>query len=540
MAVCCSRMPAARFKLSLFLLAFWLGVGCERKPDQIPPVPSPAVVVVAKPGDPVGLDPANVTDLESLQICRSLYDTLVQYEPDSTRIMPALAESWERSSDGLEVTFHLRRGVVFHDGTPLTASDVKANYERQRDPEHPLRSAGDTFFYWNDTWGDRIESIDVLDEHTICFRFNEPIAPLMQNFAMPFFGIVSPRALKKYGSDYFRNPVGTGPYKFENWVLGDRLTLVKHQESWRGEPAVERVTFLSIPDSTARALRLRKGSVHIATALSPQSVESLRRQPSVKVVEQPGLNVAFLALNNQSTKLADSRVRKAIWHAVDRGALVRGLYYGLADQTDTALPTGVWGREETGSRPFDVAKGRALMEEAGYSTDRRLQLGLWYMAVPRSYLPEPKATAEAIARMLEEIYVTVDLEPVDWGVYLDRVGRGEHEMALAGWIGDHGDPDNYFSFIFGSANIDQVVGGTNVLFYTNSEVDRLIAEARREIDQAKRIESYRSLQETIFEDAPWLPLAHARQVVGVHPLLQGFHLHPTGVLVLDELRWGEP
>jgi peptide/nickel transport system substrate-binding protein len=530
-------MLTANSRTLFYALLVLLTVGCRSGPDRVPPIPAQPNVVIAKPGDPVGLDPANVTDLESLQICRNIYDTLVQYEPDSTKIVPGLAESWERTEDGLEIVFHLREGVVFHDGTPLTADDVKTNYQRQGDPDHPLRSKGDTFFYWSDTWGDRIESIDVLDPHTIRFRFTEPIAPLMQNFAMPFFGIASPRALKEHGSDFFRHPVGTGPYKFESWLPGERLTLVANDKAWHGKPAVDRVTFLPIPDSTARALRIRKGSVHIATALSPQGVESLREQPSVSVVEQPGLNVAFLALNNRAQQLTDPRVRQAIWYGVDREALVRGLYYGLADVTDTALPKGIWSRSEAGARSYDPSKGRELMEEAGFSAEKPLTIGLWYMAVPRSYLPEPKATAEAIARMLEDVHIRVRLEPVDWGVYLDRVGRGEHEMALAGWIGDHGDPDNYFSFIFGSVNIDDVVGGTNVLFYSNPDVDRLIAEARKEVDQEKRVQAYTQIQEQIFEDAPWLPLAHARQVVGVHPKLEGFHIHPTGVLVLSDLRW---
>ena len=177
------------------------------------------------------------------------------------------------------------------------------------------------------------------------------------------------------------------------------------------------------------------------------------------------------------------------------------------------------------------------MKQAGYGPGNPLRLSLWYMAVPRSYLPEPKATAEAISRMLEEVYIQCDLQPVDWGVYLDRVGKGEHQLALAGWIGDHGDPDNYFSFIFGSANIDQTVGGTNVLFYSNPTVDKLIGESRKELDQIKREKAYRKLQSVIFQDAPWLPLAHARQVMGAHPKLRGYSLHPTGLLLLHNLRW---
>jgi len=521
----------------LALLLLCAVCGCSVRPDSVPEVRDRSRVLIVKPGDPVGLDPANVTDLESLQVCRNIYDTLVQYKADSVEIEPGLAESWTLAEDGLSITFHLRSDVLFHDGTRFDAEAVKANYERQADPEHPLRSAGDTFFYWNDTWGGRLQSIEVLDPSTIRFSFSEPIAPLMQSFAMPFFGIASPTALEKYGEDYFRNPVGTGPYKFSEWLPGERLTLKVNADYWQGAPDVEEVVFLPVVDSTARELRLRKGAAQLATGLSPQGVQQLRQQKSVKVVEQPGLNVAFLALNNRFEPLSDLRVRKAIWHAVDREALVRGLYYGLADVTDTALPLGVWGRQEGGARSYDPDLGRQLMGEAGYSKDHPLTLRFWYMAVPRSYLPEPKATSEAIARMLEEVYIECQLEPVDWGVYLDRVGRGEHELALAGWIGDHGDPDNYLSFIFGSANIDERVGGTNVLFYSNAEVDSLLASGRAELDQEKRIEIYRSLQQRVFEDSPWLPLAHARQVIGAHPELRGYSLHPTGVLLLHKLHW---
>ena len=524
-----------RVAWGVFILLLFCG--CEKGPEPIPPLPKESIAIVAKPDDPVGLDPANVTDLESLQITRNIFDTLVQYKEGSIEIEPGLASSWELAEDGLSITFHLRPGVKFHDGTVFNADAVKQNYERQGKKDHPLRSPGDTFFYWNDTWGERLSDIEVVDELTIRFRFTEPIAPLMQSFAMPFFGISSPTAMKNHGADYFRHPVGTGPYIFEQWLPGERITVRANPDYWGGAPGVERVTFLPVADSTARELRLRKGAVHLATALSPQGVKLLEERGSVSVIDTEGLNVAFLAMNNRVEELSDVRVRRAIRHAVDREALVRGLYYGLADVTDTALPKGVWSRVEDRESSFDPEAGRELMREAGYGPDHPLRLSFWYMAVPRSYLPEPKATAEAISRMLEEVYIECDLQPVDWGVYLDRVGKGEHQLALAGWIGDHGDPDNYFSFIFGSANIDETVGGTNVLFYSDPKVDKLIGESRKELDQEKREEAYRKLQSLIFQDAPWLPLAHARQVMGAHPKLRGYSLHPTGLLLLHKLRW---
>ena len=262
-----------RVAWGVLLLLFFCG--CEKGPEPIPPLPKESIAIVAKPDDPVGLDPANVTDLESLQITRNIFDTLVQYKEGSIEIEPGLASSWELAEDGLSITFHLRPGVKFHDGTVFNADAVKQNYERQGKKDHPLRSPGDTFFYWNDTWGERLSDIEVVDELTIRFRFTEPIAPLMQSFAMPFFGISSPTAMKNHGADYFRHPVGTGPYIFEQWLPGERITVRANPDYWGGAPGVERVTFLPVADSTARELRLRKGAVHLATALSLLALRSL-------------------------------------------------------------------------------------------------------------------------------------------------------------------------------------------------------------------------------------------------------------------------
>ncbi len=528
-----------RLKWLLLLLGVsWLAVGC-RGEDVVPPITDRTRLVVAKPSDPIVLDPALVTDLESLQITCNLFETLVKFSPISGAVEPSLATHWELSEDGLHLTFRLRPGVVFHDGSPLDASAVVSNYARQNQSDHPLRASGDHFFYWNDIWGSpsKIASIEALDPLSVRFVLTEPVAPLLQNFSLPFFALVSPKTLAGSREERLRSPAGTGPFQIGQWLSGERVVLQAWKRYWGETPAIEEVVFLTVPDSTARELRLRKGAVHLATALSPLGVEQLRGRGSVEVLEGASLAVSYLAFNHQHPALSEQRVREAIWHAVDRDALVRGLYYGLAERADGPLPPGVGNGLFGLPRAYDPEEGRRLMAEAGYSQQHPLRLTLWYMTVPRSYLPEPKATAEALARMLQEIHVECRLEPIDWGVYLDRVGRGEHDLALAGWIGDYADPDNFLSFIFGGFNVDTQAGGTNVLLYRREEVDQALLQARRERDPERRRELYVMIQEKIESEAAWLPLAFPKQILGVHPRLEGFRTDPTGLLFLGPVHW---
>ena len=530
--------------VALSLLWLW---GCSARPPVTepfgtpPPVPTENVLIVGKPDDASGLDPAVVSDGESSQVCRNLYDTLVRHAADSMKLEPALAVSWKHSPDGLTWTFALRKGVKFHDGTPFNAQAVLDNYNRQLQPTHPLRFPGNRFPYWADIWGSNpclIESLDAPDDYTVNFHMHEVVAPFVENMAAPFFGIVSPSALKRYGSDSFKHPVGTGAYRFVEWVPRERIVLESNPDYWDGPPAMKKVVFVPIKDATSRQLQLEAGKVHLITGISLENVDKLSLNRAVSVLSQPGMNVGYLAMNNQDEHFRQQLVRQAVCQAIERKEIVRALYHGLAVVAESHLPPMLWGQAELPPYEYNLDRARQLLGRAGYPDGFKTEL--CYMSAARTYFPEPKVMGEVLQAMLAEVGIEVELKAVDWSSYLERVGKGEHKMALGGWVGDTGDPDNYLYVTLDDNNVDRRRGGSNLCLFKDPEVHKRLLKARQIVVQEDRAELYGEAQRLIHEKSPSLPLVHAPQVGAVHPQLEGFQLHPTGTLNLQYVQWKRP
>ena len=235
---------------------------------------------------------------ESFKVCENIYDTLVQYQDESTEVEPALAESWKSSDDGLTWTFHLRVGVKFHDGTTFNADAVLFSLNRQHDPSHPFHKVGGTPIYWSDTGlADIVEKIVALDDYTVQIVLNHPYAPFIATLAMGPFAIVSPSAVKKWGEDFTNHPVGTGAFKFVRWDRGDKVVLEVNTDYWGGRPNLDRIIFRSIPDNSVRLIELQNGSIHAMEFPNPDDLPQIREDPNLAVVEGPGMNVGYLAMN---------------------------------------------------------------------------------------------------------------------------------------------------------------------------------------------------------------------------------------------------
>ncbi|MBX3171382.1 MAG: ABC transporter substrate-binding protein [Candidatus Eremiobacteraeota bacterium] len=507
----------------------------------VPSAPPEDVLVVGKPDDASGLDPALISDGESSQVCRNLFDTLVRHSANSMKLEPALAVSWKHSPDGLIWTFNLRKGVKFHDGTPFNAQAVVDNYSRQLQPTHPLRFPGNRFPYWADIWGTNpclIDSLEAQDDYTVNFHMSEVVAPFVENMAMPFFGIVSPTALKKYGSDGFKHPVGTGAYRFVEWLPRERIVLEANPDYWDGPPAMKKVVFLPIKDATSRQLQLEAGKVHLITGVSLEKVEKLSLNRAVSVLSQPGMNVGYLAMNNEDPHFRQPLVRQAICQAIERQEIARALYRGLAVVAESHLPPMIWGQADLRAYEYNPDKARQLLARAGYPNGFKTEI--WYMSAARTYYPDPKIMGEVLQAMLGEVGIEVDLKAVDWGSYLERVGKGEHQMALGGWVGDTGDPDNYLYVMLDDNNVNRRRGGSNLCLFKDAEVHKRLLKARQMVIQEDRARLYAEAQVLVHEKCPSLPLVHAPQVGATHPQLEGYKLHPTGTMILQYVRWKRP
>ncbi|WP_438318337.1 ABC transporter substrate-binding protein [Candidatus Caldatribacterium sp. SIUC1] len=485
-------------------------------------------LIYGSAGDATRLDPADVTDGISITRTDAMFEGLVRYKPGTTEIEPWLAESWEVSEDGLTFTFHLRRGVKFHDGTDFNADAVVYSFKRQFDPNHPFHQYGE-WAYWQWMFN-YVKDVEKVDDYTVRITLSQPNASFLTSMAMFTVAIVSPTACEKYKGDFFKNPVGTGPFKFVEWVKDDHMTVEAFEDYWGGRPYLDRIIFRVIPDPSVRLLELEKGSIHCMEYPNPDDLERIAKNPDLVLLELPGINVGYLAMNmGEDTPgfqkpFGDVRVRRAINHAINKKAIVEHLYKGTAVPAKNPIPPTMWGyNDDIEDYEYDPERAKALLAEAGYPNG--FETTLWVMPVSRPYMFDPPKIAEAIQADLEEVGIRANISTVEWGTYLQETEAGKHPMCLLGWIGDNGDPDNFLYVLLDKDNA--IVGSAgNVAFYRNDELHEILIKAQQTYDQKEREALYRKAQEIIHNDAPWVPLAHAKLQMVFRKNVKGFVLHP--------------
>ena len=498
----------------ILLLVFW---GCSAPPSDS--------LVFGRGGDSVGLDPALENDGESFKVCDNIYETLVTYEEESTAVRPQLAKSWEVSDDRLVWTFHLRADVAFHDGTPFDAGAMLFSLGRQFYPDHPFHQVG-TFKYWKDMgMDDIVAGMEAPDDSTFVIRLKQPHAPFLANLAMNFAAAISPTAVRQYGQDFYKHPVGTGPFRFVEWRKDERIVLARNDNYWGRQARLRQLIFKPIQDASVRFLELQTGAIHGLDNLSPELISEIRQNPALKLLAQPGMNVGYLAMNMDKPPFDNRLVRLAINHAIDKQSLADNLYQGMAIPAKNPIPPTLWSYNDTiRAYPYDPEKARQLLRQAGYPEG--FETELWAMPVPRPYMPQPGKIAEAIQADLEKVGIRAEIVQWEWGTYLDKVFDGEHTMALLGWTGDNGDPDNFLYVLLDKTAATRPA--QNIAFYRSDELHDVLVRARIASDQEERIHLYERAQEIIHRDVPWVPLVHATQTAAFQKNIRGFKLHPTG------------
>jgi peptide/nickel transport system substrate-binding protein len=492
-----------------------------------------SVFIYGRGGDSVRLDPADITDGESVKACTQIFENLVEFKDNSTAVEPGLATSWEVSEDGLTWTFNLRKGVKFHDGTPFNADAVVFSLMRQKDKDHPAHN-GD-FAYWNYMYNN-VEDVWKTDDYTVKIKLSEPYAPFLYNMASFPVMIVSPTAMTENGVEHFRtHPVGTGPFKFVEWKRNDRIILDKNENYWGKKAGVDRVIIRSIPENTTRLMSLLAGEIHAMDGVSPENIKTLKeeKRKDLKIVAQPGMNVGYLAMNMEKEPFGNKKVRKALAYAINKKKIVSELFEGMAVPAVNMLPPNLWGyNDEIEDYSYNPVKAKTLLTTAGYPDG--FKTDLWYMPVPRPYMPDGKLVAQAIQQDLKKIGVECNLVTYDWGTYLEKLENFEHTMCLIGWMGDNGDPDN---FLYVLLDKDTATPGSaqNYSNYKSEEYHNMMIEAQRSFDQEKRDTLYKDAQTLLHEDVPTVPIAHAYNLAIVNTSVKGFKLHPTSNFWFDSV-----
>jgi peptide/nickel transport system substrate-binding protein len=490
-------------------------------------------LVVGRPTDALSLDPARVSDNESVEVCEQIYEALLTYNSGEKRIQPGLAESWHMSSDGRQWTFRLRKGVRFHDGTPLDADAVVFSLERQRDPRHRFHTrdrTGLSFVYWQNVYRN-VRRVEALDPLTVRITIDRLYAPFEANMAMFPVAIVSPTAVARWGADYYRHPVGTGPFRFLSWEHG-RIVVERNPDYWGTPPSIERLVFRTIPDGRQRLIELESGALDVAYSIPPDQLQFVELLPDLVVHEEPSLAVAYLAMNTTHHPFDDVRVRRAVNHAVNRDPIVKLAYQGLASPATGPLPPEQWGYHEAlTTYPYDLERARALLADA--TADGRFDpsrvLRLYAPANPRPYLPEPEIIARVLQANLAAVGIRTKLVIQGVEKHGESCERGDHDLCLFGWVSDNGDPDNFLYTLFDQDNTTPGVA-QNLAFYRDVELHQLLVGAQRITARARREELYRRAQERIALEAPWVPIAFARMAVAARVNVVGLAINPiTGV-----------
>ncbi|MGA2605510.1 MAG: ABC transporter substrate-binding protein [Verrucomicrobiia bacterium] len=456
----------------------------------------PATLVFARGADSQKLDPADVDDGESMKVLVNVCEGLVRFKHGTTEPEPCLATSWAISPDGLAYTFKLRGGVKFHDGTPLDAQAAAFSFLRQMDKSNPAHLSDATFAYWSAMFN-MITAIEVVDPMTLRLRLREPHAPLLASLCIPAAHLISPKFIDQ------RHPVGTGPFRFVEWVPNERIVLDANPDYWDGKPQIDRLIFKVVPDSSTRLIQLQTGQIQAMDGIDPNSLPIIKADKNLTLLTAPGLNVCYLAFNCQKPPLNDSYLRRYIGAMIDKRDLIKDVYRGAAIVAINPMPPLIAGYNDT------------LREVHGWigvvpHVDRPLRLEV--MTNPRPYLPNPLRAAEMIKADLEKAHIPVEIVPNEWGAHLSRTSHGEHEMALMGWVGDTGDADN-FLYVLLDKDTATLGSALNVCFWMNDDYHNLMIAARRELDPEKRAALYRQAQEIVFEEAPMVPLAHAQQLM---------------------------
>ena len=476
--------------------------------------------VFGAPGEPVTLDPADVTDLESSRLTEQIFDNLVMFDGSTTNLRPGLATNWEVSQDGLSYFFNLREGVTFHDGTPCDAAAVKWNFDRWMDENHPYR--GDvTFEYWNDVaaFGDTIKSVQAADANTVQIDLNEPQGTFLLNLAMFAFGIGSPTAIAAGPDAFSRRPVGSGPFRFVEWAPGDHVTLERNPSYWGVAPRVERVVVRIIPDNAARFQVLRAGAIDMMEGANPDDVPTARRDSSLRVQPRPPLNIGYINMNMRQAPFTDVRVRQAVAAAINRPAIVEALFGGVGEVATQLIPPTVLGfNPEVRGPQYDPGRARQLLAEAnmpnGFAVD------FWVMPVSRPYFPSPQPIAEAIASDLQAVGIRANLRrESDWGTYLERRNNLDYPMWMLGWTGDTGDPDNFLWTFFGTYPDNT---------WDNEAIKGLLRQAQHSSDRAERERIYQQVNAVAAAEVPRIPIAHTTVPLIGRSYVQGYVPNPTG------------
>jgi peptide/nickel transport system substrate-binding protein len=483
-----------------------LAGGCSR---SAPPTP-PGVIQVDIETSPTATDPRFATDAISSRIDELVFDSLVRIDRNG-RFKGDLAESIERPTP-TTLVFHLRRGVRFSNGRPLTARDVKFTYDSILAPRSvsPKRAALA-----------QLVSLETPDDYTVVMTTAYPYAPALE-FAME--GIV-PSGTPLPQHSIAAAPPGTGPFEIASFSRDEKLVLVRNPYRPAPPSSPRAIVFKIVPDPTVRALELAEGVCDLAeNNIQPDVLPWLARKHGLGVERSPGTSYQYLAFNLRDSRLRDPRVRRAIAYAINRPAIVDSLLRGTARVATGMLSPESWAYDaDVKTYPYDPARARRLLDEAGYPAGRG---GMRALSFVYKTTPEKRQLGEVLQAMLARVGIRLEIRTNEWTTFYGDIQRGNFDLTSMNWVGIN-DPNHYY-MVFDSQMTPP--HGFNRGWYANPEMDRLVEQGARALDPAARRASYARVQQLAATDLPYVSLWWQDNVAVMSRRIAGFEPYPNGSL----------
>lgn len=470
------------------------------------------------------LDAANQFDTSGMRVMSNIFDNLVNIGPDGEP-EPGLAESWDFADDLMSCVFHLRRGVQFHDGTPFDAEAVAFNFDRQMNPDNPYNQYGAWgWYHW--LFEPALKSVEAIDDYTIRIELYIPWSPLIAHLAICGTGTISsPTAIKKWKEEIGDHPMGTGPFKLEEWIKGDHLTLVANEDYWGGRPYLDEVVIRWIPDNSVRSAALTRSEIDFMTDFSAPSYEILSAESDVNVILAPPLNLSFMCMNMDKEPFDDILVRLAVQHAIDKEAMVASLYGKLGESLNGPVPSPEWGYHPgLKAYEYDPELSKALLAAAGYPNGFETEILIYSQG--RGYNPVGPELAEVIQSYLAKVGISARINKMEWTAFSVDLQAGKHAISFYGWYGDNLDPDGYI-YTFCHSSAANPPEANNVAFFRDEGADELIERAQAVTDVAVRRELYFRIQEIVNASAGYLWLNGIKQPYALSARVQNYTPNPV-------------
>lgn len=509
-------------------------------------------LIIADMSDLVSLDPHGNNDVPSSNVRANIYDTLTILD-ENMEVQPHLAVEWEETDENT-YSFTLRDDVVFHDGTEFNAEVVRANLLRVTDENFASQRA---FLY------EMITDIEVVDDYTVEITTEYPFAPLLSHLAHDAGGMLSLDVITEdynqalEGTDYdyesyvealvageefdedvvsaigenigeyaAQNPIGTGPFVLESRSPGDNTVLVRNDDYFDEPALLDSVTFKVVSETASRIAELEGGYSHVIGAVDPISRERVENHDETYLDETESMSLSYVGFNVEAEYLDDPLVRQAISYAIDREAIIAGIYDGVGIEAIGPLAPAVFGYDEdVEGITYDMEKAKELMAEAGYEDG--FEISIW-----TNDNPQRVDTAVFMQESLAELNIDVSIEQVEWGAYLERTADGEHDMFILGWSVVTGDADYGMYPLFHS---EQVGAPGNRSFIQNDELDELLEAGRQAIDPDERLEHYSAAQDLLVDLAPMVYIHHSNYLTGVRDEVQNFEIDALGIYQLKDV-----